>query len=189
MTGSSVTVTPLQGKYTPTGAVETVRLICTYTDGVITNTFKMIVQHPTALNETSRETGLKAGFVKLTVRYQTLDQNGQPVRCVVTVGSTKVRIATLKASEVLAWQCSTFCSNAQADTHDSPVNDDGTFSDTQEAPTSCNNYVRSQTLYVGLLNFSSQDIVGYKCICYQSAEQFNIHDGTANGAACCATCP
>jgi hypothetical protein len=147
----------------------------------------MIVQHPTSLQTTSEDTQLQGSTVSLKVRYQILDQNGQPVRCVVTVGSTRVRIATLKASEVLTWQCNTFCSNAQPEIHNLVVPDDGTFTDTQAAPTSCGSYTRSQVLYIGILDYSSQDIVAYKCICFDGSE-FKILAGTATGAACCNTC-
>jgi hypothetical protein len=167
--------------------METTTLIWTRGDQSITNSFKIVVQHPTSLSTISQDSEPNANGPNLKVRYQILDQNGQPLRCVVTVGSAKVRLAALKASEVLAWQCSTFCSGAQGDSHDVSVADDGTFSDLQSAPTLCINYVRSQVAYVGMLNYPSQDVVAYKCICFSGSE-FKILAGTATGAACCNTC-
>jgi hypothetical protein len=145
-TGSSVVVAPIQGHFTPKGGTEVLTLICVYGGGSITNTFKMIVQRPTSLNQIRADATTQNNRVTLKVRYQILDQNGQPLRPVVRVGNANVRIANLKASETLAWQCNTFCTGAQTETHDLVVPDDGTFQDTQAAPTSCGSYVRSQNI-------------------------------------------
>jgi hypothetical protein len=186
-TGPSVVVTPVQGRFTPSGAVEVVTLTYASSGGTTTKTLNMIVQHPTSLSTISEDSITKSGRLELDVRYQILDQNGQPLRCVVAVGSTQVRIATLKASEIVTWQCNTFCSGAQGDSKDVGVADDGTFGDSQAAPNTCNWYVRSQGIYVGIQNYSSQDTVAHKCICFDG-DNFRILDGTADGTACCNTC-
>lgn len=188
-TGQAVVVSPKPGLFTPTGAVEVVTLTYTSSSGdVITSTFNIVVQHPTSVRMISSDPELQGNRVSLGVRYQILDQNNQPLRCVVQVGSTQVRLATLLASEVLAWQCNTSCGSAQGDARDIGVADDGTFADTQSALGSCVSYTRSQTLYVGILNYPSQDNVAYKCICFNGKSEFTIATGTADGTACCSTC-
>jgi hypothetical protein len=188
-TGQAVVVSPKPGLFTPTGAVEVVTLTYTSSSGdVITSTFNIVVQHPTSVRMISSDAELQGNRVSLGVRYQILDQNNQPLRCVIQVGSTQVRLATLLASEVLAWQCNTSCGSAQGDATDIGVADDGTFADTQSALGSCVSYTRSQTLYVGILKYKSQDVVGYKCICFNGKSEFTIATGTADGTACCTTC-
>ena len=186
-TSLALQVSPIQAMFTPPGSSEVVTLICTFDGGIITNTFKMIVQHPTSLQTISEMPSSQGDRASVALRYQILDQNAQPLRCVVTVGSANIRLATLKASETLAWQCGTSCSGAQSEVHDANVADDGTFADTQSASTACGSYVRSQVLYVGILNYSSQDNVAYKCICFDGSE-FRVIAGTADGTACCSTC-
>jgi hypothetical protein len=186
-TGSSVVVAPIQGNFTPKGGNEIVTLIYTYSGGSITNTFKIVVQKPTSLGMQLGDNVLQGNTVSLKVRYQILDQNAQPLRPVVRVGNANVRIVNLKASEVLAWQCGTYCSQAQPDSRNVGVRDDGTFDETLSASTTCSGFVRSQGIYVGILDYDRQDNVAYKCICFDGSE-FKDLQGSANGAACCDTC-
>ena len=194
-TGQSVTVAPIQGRWTPAGAVEVVTLIATFDNEIITNTFNIIVQHPTYLVAMPTEPVTQAGNVQMNITYQILDQNSNTLRCTVPVGYTVVRIANLLASEQLAWQCGTSCGQVgpypNGARHDMPVRDDGTFVDLQNAPThssGCPGFVRSQVLLVGINNWPYQDIVTpYKCICFNGTT-LSVLDGTADPTACCATC-
>ena len=195
-TGQSVTVAPIQGRWTPAGAVEVVTLIATFDNEIITNTFNIIVQHPTYVVAMPTQPVEQLGNVQMNITYQILDQNSNTLRCTVPVGYTMVRIANLLASEQLAWQCGTSCAQVgsypNGEAHDMPVHDDGTFRDQQNAPTyssGCPGFVRSQVLLVGINTWPFQDIVfPYKCICFDGATTLRVLDGTADPTACCATC-
>ncbi len=180
----SVTVSPIKGQFSDPNGSETVTVVYTYHGKSATATHNIFVQKPSSLSETSKTPKLKEGKIYLELWYQILDQKGDPLREVIPFGAGTVRLANLLVSEHLIWQCGTYCSAAQEDSINYGVRDDGTFSDTQGAPTSCPSYTRLQAMLVGIAPYAAQNLVGRYCIFFHG-DSFDVRPQTGSTLSCC----